>query len=78
LKRLIGAGVELKFFSKEIMEAAQHETFALYEELAAKHPRFARIYGPWRKFRDEQMLWFGVAERSYDNFVGATATALSK
>jgi TRAP-type mannitol/chloroaromatic compound transport system substrate-binding protein len=78
LKRLIGAGVELRFFPKEMMDAAQHETFALYEELAAKHPRFARIYVPWRKFRDEQMLWFGVAERPYDNFVGATATALSK
>jgi TRAP-type mannitol/chloroaromatic compound transport system substrate-binding protein len=78
LKRLVGAGAELRFFSKEIMAAAQHETFALYEELAAKHPRFARIYGPWRKFRDEQMLWFGVAERPYDNFVGASASALAK
>lgn len=78
LKRLIAAGVELRFFPKEMMEAAQHEAFALYDELAAKHPRFARIYVPWRKFRDEQMLWFGVAERPYDNFVGATATALAK
>ncbi|HTJ97085.1 MAG TPA: TRAP transporter substrate-binding protein [Rhodocyclaceae bacterium] len=78
LKRLIGSGVELRFFPKEMMEAAQHEAFALYAELAAKNPRFARIYVPWRKFRDEQMLWFGVAERPYDNFVGATASALAK
>lgn len=78
LKRLVGAGVELRFFPKAMMEAAQRETFALYEELAAKYPRFARIYGPWRKFRDEQMLWFGVVERPYDNFVGATASALPK
>ncbi|HWU85427.1 MAG TPA: TRAP transporter substrate-binding protein [Rhodocyclaceae bacterium] len=78
LKRLVAAGVELRFFPKEMMEAAQHEAFALYDELAAKHPRFARIYVPWRKFRDEQMLWFGVAERPYDNFVGATAIALAR
>ncbi|MBX9848625.1 MAG: TRAP transporter substrate-binding protein [Rhodocyclaceae bacterium] len=78
LKRLVGGGTELRFFPKAMMEAAQHETFALYEELAAKHPRFARIYGPWRKFRDEQMLWFGVTERPYDNFVGATASALPR
>ena len=78
LKRLVGAGAELRYFPKEMMEAAQRETFQLYEELAAKHPRFARIYGPWRKFRDEQMLWFGVSDRPYDNFVGATASALAK
>lgn len=78
LKRLVGAGAELRYFPKAMMEAAQRETFLLYEELSAKHPRFARIYGPWRKFRDEQMLWFGVSDRPYDNFVGATASALAK
>ena len=78
LKRLVGAGAELRYFPKAMMEAAQRETFQLYEELAAKHPRFARIYTPWRKFRDEQMLWFGVSDRPYDNFVGATASALAK
>ena len=78
LKRLIGGGAELRYFPREMMEAAQRETFLLYEELVAKHPRFARIYAPWRKFRDEQMLWFGVSDRPYDNFVGATASALAK
>ena len=78
LKRLVGAGAELRYFPKEMMEAAQRETFLLYEELSAKYPRFARIYAPWRKFRDEQMLWFGVSDRPYDNFVGATASALAK
>jgi TRAP-type mannitol/chloroaromatic compound transport system substrate-binding protein len=41
----------------------------LYEEIAAKNPKFRKIYEPWKKFRDDQLQWFAVAENRYDNFM---------
>jgi TRAP-type mannitol/chloroaromatic compound transport system substrate-binding protein len=35
-------------------------------EQESKH--WARIYPPWKKFRDDQYLWFRVAEFAYDSF----------
>ena len=29
-----------------------------------EEPEFKKIYEPWKKFRDEQMLWFRVAEKT--------------
>lgn len=51
------------------MAACAKEAFALYEEIAAGNPRFARIYASWKKFREEEYLWFRVAEQTFDNFV---------
>ena len=33
-----------------------------------KSAHFKRIYPAWKKFRDEQFLWFRVAELSYDDY----------
>jgi TRAP-type mannitol/chloroaromatic compound transport system substrate-binding protein len=41
----------------------------VYDEFSAKSPHFKRIYGDWKKFRDEEFLWFRVAEQTYDNYV---------
>jgi len=71
LRRLIEAGVLLHRFPTDMMEAAWRETHALYDEIAAKNPRFRKIYEPWRRFRDGQVAWFATAERSYDNFMAA-------
>ena len=30
---------------------------------------FKKIYDSWSQFRDNQYLWFRVAENTYDNFV---------
>jgi len=51
------------------MEACYNTAQDLYTELAAKSPEFKKIYGPWHKFRDDQYLWFRVAENTFDNFV---------
>jgi TRAP-type mannitol/chloroaromatic compound transport system substrate-binding protein len=36
--------------------------------MSVKSPHFKRIYPDWKKFRDEQFLWFRVAEQAYDNY----------
>jgi TRAP-type mannitol/chloroaromatic compound transport system substrate-binding protein len=69
LKQLIGSGTQLRPFPHEVMAAGYKHATALYEEIAAKNPKFRKIYEPWKKFRDDQLQWFAVAENRYDNFM---------
>ena len=69
LRRLIASGTNLRPFSRAIMEAAEKASYEVYDELSAKSAHWKRIYPDWKKFRDEQFLWFRVAENTYDNFV---------
>ena len=69
LRRLAAEGAQLRAFSREIMEAAYKASFDLYDELSAQNPRFKKVYESWKKFRDEEYLWFRVAENSFENFV---------
>ncbi len=69
LARLVKEGVKLRPFPKDIMAAAHKETFAIYEEEAAKNPAFRKIYADWKKFRDNTNQWLKVAEASYANFL---------
>ncbi len=69
LKRLIGGGTQLRGFSKEIMVASYKAALDVYKETEAKSPAFKKIYAEMVKFRDEQLLWFRVAEKGYDDFM---------
>ncbi len=68
LRRLVASGTILKPFPRPVMEAAEKASYEVYEEMSAKSAHFKRIYGDWKKFRDEQFLWFRVAESTYDNY----------
>jgi TRAP-type mannitol/chloroaromatic compound transport system substrate-binding protein len=68
LRRLVAAGTQLRPFPRVVMEAAEKAAYEVYGEMSAKSPHFARIYPEWKKFRDEQFLWFRVAEQAYDNY----------
>ncbi|MEI6721911.1 MAG: TRAP transporter substrate-binding protein [Betaproteobacteria bacterium] len=79
MRRLVAGGAQLRPFPKPVMEAAYKAAFELYDELAAKSPHFKRIYEPWLAYREDQYLWFRVAENTYDNFVYShTANAKKK
>ncbi len=80
LRRLVASGTILKPFPKTVMEAAEKASYEVYDEMSAKSAHFKRIYPEWKKFRDEQFLWFRVAEQTYDNYtfsskLGAPASA---
>jgi TRAP-type mannitol/chloroaromatic compound transport system substrate-binding protein len=68
LRRLIAGGTKLRPFPKTVMEAAEKASYELYGELGAKSAHWKRMYPGWKKFRDEQFLWFRVAESTYDNY----------
>ncbi len=68
LRRLVASGTKLRPFPKAIMEAAEKASYELYKELEAKSAHWKRLYPAWKKFRDEQFLWFRAAESSYDSY----------
>ena len=69
LRRLVAGGAQLRAFPRPVLEACYKAAHELYGELSEKSPDFKKIYAAWSKFRDDQYLWFRVAENTYDNFV---------
>lgn len=69
LRRLVSQGAQLRPLPAAVLDACYKGAQQLYAELSAKSPEFRKIYGEWSKFRDEQYLWFRVAENTFDNFV---------
>ncbi len=68
LRRLVAAGAQLRYWPREILQAAWRETHGLYEEIGGRNERFKRIWTAYRTYRDEEYQWFRVAENSFDNF----------
>ncbi len=69
LRRLVGAGAQLRPFSQEILEASFKAANEMYDETMAKNADFKKIWENMRAFRGEEYLWFQVAEYTYDNFM---------
>ena len=68
LIRLKQQGVTIRKFSDEIMEGCYKAATAMYEEEAAKNPKFKAIYDSWVKFRAEEAAWFALSEAAMDQF----------
>jgi TRAP-type mannitol/chloroaromatic compound transport system substrate-binding protein len=68
LRRLVASGTKLRPFPRAVLEAAEKAAYELYAELGVKSAHWKRIYPEWKKFRDEQFLWFRAAESTYDNY----------
>jgi TRAP-type mannitol/chloroaromatic compound transport system substrate-binding protein len=74
LRRLVAAGVQLRPFPREIMQACHKAAVEVYDEFATTNPKFKKVYEPWKKFRDEDILWFRVAEQNFDQFMATAST----
>jgi TRAP-type mannitol/chloroaromatic compound transport system substrate-binding protein len=68
LRRLVAAGAQLRPYPRDVLAAAWKATHELYDEFAGKNAKFKKVYDHWKAFRDEQYLWFRVAELTYENF----------
>jgi TRAP-type mannitol/chloroaromatic compound transport system substrate-binding protein len=78
LRRLIASGTSLRPFPRPVMEAAEKASYELYDELKEKSKHWATVYPQWKKFRDEQFLWFRVAESTYDNYTFSSKLGAGK
>jgi TRAP-type mannitol/chloroaromatic compound transport system substrate-binding protein len=76
LRRLIASGTQLRAFSREIMMACYKAAMEVYEETSAKNAKFKKVYESWKKFRDEEFLWFRYAENTFDNFAFSADEAM--
>ncbi|MSQ58830.1 MAG: twin-arginine translocation signal domain-containing protein [Betaproteobacteria bacterium] len=68
LRRLVASGTKLSAFPKPVIEACEKAAYEVYEELGAKSAHWKRIYPAWKKFRDDEFLWYRVADYAYDNY----------
>jgi TRAP-type mannitol/chloroaromatic compound transport system substrate-binding protein len=75
MRRLAAEGLELKPFSREILDVSFKASQELYGELSQKSPHFKRIYDNWSKFRSEAHLWFSINETRMDSFMQAALRA---
>jgi TRAP-type mannitol/chloroaromatic compound transport system substrate-binding protein len=75
LRSLIANGAKLQPFSQQILEASFVAANDVYAGLTAKNANFKKIYDSQMAFRKDGVLWFRVAENTYDNFMARQSAA---
>ena len=68
LKNLVAGGAVLKPFSAEVLAACHKAANELYAETTASNPAFKKIFDSQMAFKDDEYLWFQVAEYAFDNY----------
>jgi TRAP-type mannitol/chloroaromatic compound transport system substrate-binding protein len=68
LKRLIGAGAQLRAFPPDVMEACYKAANEIYADLSRSNPHFKKMYDSLVPFRSDGYAWFQVAELAFDSF----------
>jgi TRAP-type mannitol/chloroaromatic compound transport system substrate-binding protein len=68
LKRLVAGGTQLRPFSNEVLEASLKATNTLWAEISAKNPDFKKSIDAMQAYRNDQYLWWQVAEYTFDSF----------
>jgi len=69
LRELVAGGTKLMAFPQAVMEACFNAADELYTETSAKNAKFKKIYENWKTFRAEHVLWYQVADNTFDNFM---------
>jgi TRAP-type mannitol/chloroaromatic compound transport system substrate-binding protein len=69
LRRLLASGVQLRAFSKPVMDAAFGSMQEVYKEIADKNADFKRIHDHYFAFLRSQVAWHGVAEARFDQYM---------
>ena len=75
LRELVSSGTKLLPFSQPILEASFKASGEVYAETTAKNPAFKKIFDSMMAFRKEEVLWFRVAENTFDNFMARQSAA---
>ena len=69
LKRLVAGGAKLHPFSQPVMDACYKAALEVYAETSAKNADFKKVYDHMLAFRNDQYLWWQVAEYSFDTYM---------
>jgi TRAP-type mannitol/chloroaromatic compound transport system substrate-binding protein len=69
LKKLVAAGAQLRPFPIEVLNAAYTAAMELYAETSAKNADFKKLYESQLPFRNDDYLWWQVAEYTFDGYM---------
>ena len=69
LKRLVAGGAKLAPFSQPIMDACYKASLEVYDETTKANADFKKVYDNFVAFRNDQYLWWQVAEYSFDTYM---------
>src|ERR1700719_4192615 len=69
LKRLVAGGAQLRPFSQPIMEACLKASNEVNAEESAKNPNYKKVLASIDTFRNDENLWWQVAEYSFETFM---------
>src|SRR6476469_7265872 len=74
MKRLLGAGTQLRAFPQPVMDACLKASNEVNVEISATNPDYKKVLDSMQAFRNDQYLWWQVAEYTYDGFMTRTRT----
>jgi TRAP-type mannitol/chloroaromatic compound transport system substrate-binding protein len=74
LKRLVAGGAQLRPFPQAVMDASLRAALDLYAEVSRTNAEFKKVYEAMLAFRNDQYLYWQVAELSYDSYLVRTRT----
>jgi TRAP-type mannitol/chloroaromatic compound transport system substrate-binding protein len=69
LKRLLAQGTQMRPFPPSVMDASLKASLELYDEVSKTNPTFKTAWESLLAFRNDEYLWWQVAEYSYDNYL---------
>ncbi|MGA0572429.1 TRAP transporter substrate-binding protein [Variovorax sp. VNK109] len=69
LKQLVAAKTKVLPFPKSVLDASFAASMEVYAELDAKNPDWKKIYGDYRAFLKDQILWFRFNEARFDSYM---------
>jgi TRAP-type mannitol/chloroaromatic compound transport system substrate-binding protein len=69
LKSLLTSGTKLHAFPTPVLEACLKAALDVYAEVSAKNADFKKVWDSLLAFRNDQYLWWRVAEYTYDDFM---------
>ena len=74
LKRLIAAGTQLRPYPQPVMEACLTASNEVNAETSAANADYKKVVDSMQTFRNDEYLWWQVAEYTYDGFMIRTRT----
>jgi TRAP-type mannitol/chloroaromatic compound transport system substrate-binding protein len=69
LKRLVAAGTQLRPFPQPVMEACLKASNEVNAETSATNADYKKVLDSMQAFRNDEYLWWQVAEYTYDSFM---------
>ncbi|QHJ00809.1 ABC transporter substrate-binding protein [Xylophilus rhododendri] len=69
LKQLVGAKTKVVAFPKTVLDASFKTAMEVYADLDKNNPDWKKIYGDYRTFQKDQLLWSRFAEARFDSYM---------